>query len=206
MEKKLSTIYFIRGEKGEQMMKAWQSALALVSAALAQADIDWLVVGSVASVLHGCPFEPNDLDLLFPDLVTLQLAERAINQALAIAEESAIQTQTFGEFKWHKRYWQLNGFPIDASYIESGGGIPDSPDGAGVWEGGVHVWKYREEIRTERGYVPVPHLSVQLESQLRRGMLARAAVIKQLLRERDDNDEIAQRCLSRENYQYLRSV
>ncbi len=99
MEKKLSPIYFIRGEKGEQMMKQWQSALALVRAALAQADIDWLVVGSVASVLHGCPFEPNDLDLLFPDLVTLQLAERAINQALAIAEESAIETQTFGDFR-----------------------------------------------------------------------------------------------------------
>ncbi len=100
----------------------------------------------------------------------------------------------------------MNGFPIDASYIESGGGIPDSPDGAGVWEGGVHVWKYQEEVRTERGHVPVPHLSVQLESQLRRGMLARAAVIKQILRQRGYTDAIAKQCLSQENYQYLTGV
>lgn len=180
-------------------MTQWQAALNLVSQALAQTNIEWLLVGSVASALQGCPFEPNDLDLLFPDFASLQLAGEKIDQALAFVGDSAIQTQAFGEFKWHKRYWNLDGFPIDASYIESGGGIPDSTTGEGVWEGGVHVWNYVEKVSG----MPVPHLCIQLESQLRREMLDRAAVIKQLLRQRGYDAEIAQQCLSRQNYQYL---
>jgi len=185
-------------------MSDWTPALRLAAETLASRDLDWLVVGSAASALRGCAFAPNDLDLLFPDLATLSLAARLLDEALDSAERHPIITQTWSSgFRWHKLRLEIGGFPLDASYIESGGGIPDSPDGDGIWEGGFHVWNYIERVPFEGLLVPVPHLCIQLESQLRRALPDRAAEIRRVLELRGYDREIAARCLSQENFRFL---
>jgi hypothetical protein len=85
-------------------MKKWQMALKTVCKALAPQPVPWMVVGSVASAIRGCDFEPRDLDLLVPDYPSLEQLASLITPQLAGAENSTIQTQEFpGGFKWHKR-------------------------------------------------------------------------------------------------------
>jgi hypothetical protein len=185
-------------------MKSWQLALDAVCEALAGQPIHWLVVGSVASAIRGCEFEPNDLDLLVPDYSSLEQWAALLDSHPACTDLTAIQTQEFpGGFRWHKLYWQQNGFPTDASFIESGGGIPDAEDGAGVWEGGKLIWPLVEQADFQGHAVPVPPLSVQLESQLRRREADKAAEVKRIMQAQGYDQALARRCLSTENYRYL---
>jgi hypothetical protein len=185
-------------------MKKWQMTLKTICEALDQQPITWIVVGSVASAIRGCAFEPRDLDLLAPDYASLEQLASLVTAQLGETENEPILTQEFpGGFKWHKRFWHADGFEIDASFIESGGGIPDSEDGSGVWEGGKLIWKYVEGANFEGFRVPVPPLCVQLESQLRRGQAEKAQEVRRVLLAQGYDRDLARRCLSPEGFAYL---
>ena len=185
------------------MADNWRIALEVVAGALADAPFTWIVVGSVASTLRGCDFEPGDLDLLVTSYGSLQLMGERLDP-IAGQRESEILTQEFpGGFKWHKLYWELSGVKIDASFIESGGGIPDGENGEGVWEGGVYVWNYLETVDFKDHAIPVPNLCIQLESQLRMNRMERAAETRRVLRMRGYDVETAGKCLSTQNLAYL---
>jgi hypothetical protein len=185
-------------------MKRWKSALETVAGSILSTKISWMVVGSVASVLRGCRFEPNDLDILLPDLASLRLLGDKMDAFIRKDTGTEIQTEEFPDgFKWHKLLWHKDDFRIDASFIESGGGILDSENGYRAWEGGVFAWKYIEMIEFEAHTIPVPNLCVQLESQLRRGRLDRAEEIKRVLNARGYSRNTAKICLSSQNFNYL---
>lgn len=187
-------------------MKQWQLALTTVLERIATYQLTWMVVGSVASVIRGCQFDPRDLDLLVPDYPSLEQLADLVHHSVAPSEKPSIQTQEFsGGFKWHKLYWDKEGFAIDASFIESGGDIPDSEDGDGVWEGGKLIWQFIEQVNYAGYLVPVPPLSVQLESQLRRERLDRAQEIRHVMQAQGYSQTLARRCLSKEHYLYLTS-
>jgi len=177
-------------------MAPWERALRHVTTTLDGAGAPWLIVGSVASVLQGCEMTPRDLDILFTSRDDLaRYAARAASLALDIREE-----RFPGGFEWHKAHHQVDGFTVDAVYIASGGGIPDAPDGAGVWEGGPHTWDLAGEARFGEFTVLVAPLEVQLESQLRRGCEDRAQAILAVLTRRGVDAAMLRHCLAREHY------
>jgi hypothetical protein len=139
-----------------------------------------------------------------PDYASLEKLAEIISRLPADSEPEAIQTQEFpGWFKWHKLYWHKDGFQTDISFIESGGGIPDAEDGAGVWEGGKLIWNFIEQVDFEGYAIPVPPLCVQLESQLRREQLDRAQDIKRVLYTQGYDKDLARRCMSTQHFAYL---
>ena len=100
----------------------WQIALEIVSESLATSQLTWMVVGSAASAIRGCNFEPRDLDLLVPDYPSLEQLGDLVHPRIDNLEKPSINTQEFpGGFKWHKLIWNIEGYGIDASFIESGG-------------------------------------------------------------------------------------
>jgi hypothetical protein len=162
--------------------------------------IAWLVVGSVASVLQGCDMEPRDLDVLFRSRD--DLARYATRMAQRQCQPvPAILCERFGAgFEWHKVQQTVQGFPVDAVYIASGGGIPDSTKGDGVWEGGPMAWSLARIVSFGELTVAVAPLEIQLESQLRRGRADRAEAIVFALRQRGCDADLLRQCLSREHF------
>jgi hypothetical protein len=140
------------------------------------ASVQWLVVGSVASVLQGCRFEPRDLDILVTSREDLDhcVAHLLTAPGVVSLEDPPIYSEKFGDFEWHKAQFEIDGFLTELVYIASGGGIPDSIEGDGIWEGGKIVWSYAKTVPFHGLSVPITPLEIQLESQLRRGVTEKA--------------------------------
>ena len=145
--------------------------------------IDWLVVGSVASLLQGCDFQPNDLDIIFPDYASLLAGIGRLEQAGLFSKQDEIHTESFGGgFCWHISRSKVKEAKLDLVFIESGGDIADNVSGDGIWEGGKIIWN-RYNIIEMAGYkIPVAPLLIQFESQVRRGQLDRAEAIMRVLK------------------------
>ncbi|MFN3650585.1 MAG: hypothetical protein ACK47B_13495 [Armatimonadota bacterium] len=174
------------------MERPWEPALLRAARALNApgAGVEWVVVGSVASVVQGCEMTPRDLDLIFPSLDALRRAVVLLSQAEEVPSPEIVSQSFPGGFEWHKAQWSRDGFVTEAVFIASGGGIPDSPGGDGIWEGGRHIWSRLRRISFHGERIPVVPLEIQLESQLRRGVVDRAEVIGETLRFRGYDPEL----------------
>jgi hypothetical protein len=122
------------------------------------------------------------------------VAERGYQPAPAILSE-----RFPSGFEWHKVQHDVEGFPVDAVYIASGGDIPDSTEGEGVWEGGPLAWSLSRSVSFHEFTVAVAPLEIQLESQLRRGRAKKAEAIVSVLAQRGYDPALLRQCLSREH-------
>ncbi|WP_175615477.1 hypothetical protein [Piscibacillus halophilus] len=165
-------------------MKKWESALEKVCQLYSQSNenIDWILVGSVGSVLQGCQMVPGDIDLYvkhkegvsqFSDLLNkYSLPDKSIdrnsNEWLSSIEEPIFH-QTFPSgFEWTKARWEIEGFKVEVIHITNSAGIPDNLTGDGIWEGGKYIWDYYKNVTFREYTIPVVPLEIQLESNLRR--------------------------------------
>ncbi|WP_342422077.1 hypothetical protein [Paenibacillus sp. FSL E2-0178] len=175
------------------------------------ADCKWIIVGSVASVLQGAEMTPGDLDLYAQNAgdaaviaSVLEPFSLKVKPPLSWEQpgwlssiEEPLFTQSFASgFTWTKGKWIIEGFDVEAVHISDSAGIPDSEDGAGIWEGGQSIWSYAKQVPFDGYTVPVVPLEIQLESNIRRNRMDRAEAILRVFKDRGYNETLLQKALS----------
>jgi hypothetical protein len=172
---------------------------------------DWILVGSVASVLQGAEMDPNDIDIYVRDRedvtrlsAVLSKYSQSIQSSLPIDDPAWMSslaepcfTQSFPSgFTWTKGKWEIDSFPLEVVQIANSAGIPDSVAGEGIWEGGRYIWEYSRVIDFENYRIPVVPLEIQLESNLRRGREDRTASIIAALKKQGYDKELLDQAIS----------
>ncbi|MBS4220040.1 hypothetical protein KHA96_17140 [Bacillus sp. FJAT-49711] len=203
------------------MENTWKSALSKVCEVYFQSNkkIDWILVGSVGSVLHGCKMEPGDVDIYVKNKESVsQFAEllnefslpsksenRHVNDWLSSKEEP-IFNQTFPSgFTWTKGRWNMNGFNVEVVHISDSAGIPDSLTGDGIWEGGQYIWSHFKNVRFGEYTIPTIPLEIQLESNLRRKRQDRVDSILDTIIKNGYDEGLIEKALSSQNLSYFYS-
>lgn len=197
------------------MDKSWKSALFKLCEIYFQSDIkiEWILVGSVGSVLQGCEMEPGDIDIYVKDKESVsQFAEllsefslpaksekRHVNDWLS-SEEEPIFNQTFPSgFTWTKGRWNVDGFKVEVVHISDSAGIPDSLTGDGIWEGGKYIWSYCKNVKFGEYTIPTIPLEIQLESNIRRKRQERIDSILNTIIKNGCDEELIKKALSSRN-------
>lgn len=203
----------------KQMDNGWKNALSIVCDRYFQSntEIDWIIVGSVGSVLQGCEMEPGDLDIYvknkegvsqFAEILkefslSAKCENRDVNDWLSSKEEP-VYHQTFPSgFSWSKGRWKIDDFEVEVVHISNSAGIPDSLTGDGIWEGGQYIWSHFKNVKMGKYMIPAVPLEIQLESNLRRKREDRAQSILNTLMINGYNDELIRKALSSKNLSYF---
>lgn len=203
------------------MDNSWENALAKVCEIYYKSNktIDWIIVGSVGSVLQGCKMEPGDIDIYVKDNEGVsQFAEILKEFSLPTKCESrdssvwmsSIEEPVFNEtfpfgFSWSKARWKIDGFDVEVVHISNSAGIPDSTTGDGIWEGGQYIWSHSKQVKFGDYSIPVVPLEIQLESNLRRNRQDRVDSIITKLNETGHDKKLIEKALSTKNLSYFYS-
>ncbi|MCS7460327.1 hypothetical protein N0M98_09245 [Paenibacillus doosanensis] len=199
-------------------MASWEKALLKICELLeSNSNLEWILVGSVGSVLQGCDMIPGDVDIyvknqadvaqfahLLKDFSLVSRCELPYGDQWLSSLEEPIFTQTFGSgFTWTKGRWRIEDFKVEVVQISNSAGIPDSLDGDGIWEGGRFIWSHCRNVTFGRHTVPTVPLEIQLESNLRRKRADRVQSILAALKQYGYDEKLIQKALSRENLIYF---
>jgi hypothetical protein len=173
--------------------------------------VDWILVGSVASILQGAEMDPNDIDIYTRDQddvsklsTILAKYSRANPSALPVHDPEWMSslpepyfTQSFPSgFTWTKGKWEIDAFQLEVVQISNSAGIPDSIAGDGIWEGGQYIWEYSREVEFADYRIPVVPLEIQLESNLRRNREDRTRSIIAAMKKHGYDKELLEKALS----------
>lgn len=199
---------------------SWNEALRTFCELYSTADLkcNWIVVGSVGSVLQGAEMTPNDLDIYVKDIDdVIQIA--ALLEPYSMGTKSELSyfdadwlssldepyfTQSFPSgFTWTKGKWKIHDFSIEVVQISNSAGIPDSTTGDGIWEGGRYIWEHAKLIDFEKHTIPVVPLEIQLESNLRRDRQDRVEAILEALRANGYDKELMRQAISNKHRERL---
>lgn len=196
---------------------SWQSVLEQVLGisydSLERDGVQWAIIGSVASVLHGCQIPPNDIDFLAvkPEGV-YRFAELMSAYAPPKCEyppgddnwrSSGELPVTSGPdpygFMWHFARWYVDSFKVEIAHIVAPRGYPTSSDGAGIWEAGPEIWPYLRNVPFADYQVPLVPLEIQLETNLKRGLKDRVEEIIAIFQRNGYDRALIQKSLSSEH-------
>lgn len=202
-------------------MRSWEKALNKICDMSREAgDIgEWMLVGSVGSVLQGCEMEPNDIDVytknkdsvikfasLFKPFALEEKSDQPYHDgAWRSSREEPYFTQTFDwGFTWSKGVWIIEDFKVEVVHIEDSAGIPDSKDGSGIWEGGPYIWELGKTLSVNGFQVKVVPLEIQLESNMRRQRQDRVEAIVAALKRNGYDEKLLKMALSTANLELVR--
>src|SRR6185295_1503511 len=139
---------------------SWQTALEIVLQTvhppLQREQLRWAVIGSAASALQGCRFEPGDIDLLAEEPNTIvRLAEWMSPFAPPASPsppggEDWLSSQAMpvsvgpdpSGSVWHFARWLIYGAKVEAAHIGPPEGFILGKAGAGIWEAGPGLWPH----------------------------------------------------------------
>ncbi|MEH7443474.1 hypothetical protein V7201_14285 [Bacillus sp. JJ1122] len=200
-------------------MSDWQIALTKICEIYSKSDveIEWILVGSIASVLQGCEMTPGDIDLYVKNQegvkqFALLLEQYSLRTKCEEADrsnwfssiEEPAYTETFPSgFTWTKGRWMIEGMEVEVVNISQSAGIPDSLDGDGIWEGGKYIWGHSKNVDFGTFTVPVVPLEIQLESNLRRKRKERIDAIMKKLKVNGYNEELILKALSTDHLSFF---
>ncbi|HWO78211.1 MAG TPA: hypothetical protein VNM69_20280 [Bacillus sp. (in: firmicutes)] len=203
------------------MEKNWRNVLVKICDIYDQSgkNIDWIIVGSVGSVLQGCDMEPGDIDIYVKEqegvtefaelLQSFSLSEISENRAshtwLSSKDEPVFHETFLNGFSWSKARWIIDGVDVEVVHISNPAGIPDSTAGDGIWEGGKYIWDLSKHVKFGNYSIPVVPLEIQLESNFRRNRHDRAEAILATLKDKGYSDELIRKALSAKNLTYFMS-
>lgn len=200
-------------------MSDWQTALYKICEIYSKSDIEieWILVGSAASVLQGCEMNPGDIDIYVKNQEGVKQFARLLepyslrtkseaadrNNYLSSIEEPTY-TETFPSgFTWTKGRWMIQGMEVEVVDISQSAGIPDSLDGDGIWEGGKYIWTYSKNVDFGSHTVPVVPLEIQLESNMRRKREERIDAIMKKLKTNGYNEALILKALSTDHLSFF---
>lgn len=202
-------------------MNNWDSVLSTICEIVSSRDVNiqWIIVGSVGSVLQGCEMTPGDIDIYvkkqedvvqFAELLKpFSLTEKcnpSNEDGWFSSKEEPTYTETFPSgFTWTKGRWRINGFEVEVVNISNSAGISDSMDGEGIWEGGRYIWDLSKNVGFKQYTIPVVPLEIQLESNLRRERMDRVNSIMRALKKEGYDKELLSKALSTSHLDYFMS-
>ena len=195
---------------------SWQTALEIVlqtiHAPLQAERLRWAIIGSAASAVQGCRFEPGDIDLLaFEPKTVLRLAELMGPYAPAHSPsppgaEDWLSSQDLpvsigpdpGGSVWHFTRWLIDGAKVEAAHIRPPDGFSPSQPGAGIWEAGPGLWPHVRLVTFAGRSVPVAPLEIQLQTNRSRGRAERVSEIEHVMREKGYDQALLRQSLASE--------
>lgn len=194
-----------------------EEVLAIVYRPLEVEQVRWALVGSAASALQGCEVIPRDIDFLtvepagvyrFAELMAGYVAPPGASPDpfagadwWSTAEEPVSAGPDDYGFTWHFGRWAVGGVRVEVAHLVAPAGFPTSADGAGIWEAGPEIWPHVYPRRFAGYDVPVVPLEIQLQTNLQRGLEARAEEIVAVLRRNGYDRALLQKSLSRKHLQ-----
>ncbi|WP_413303514.1 hypothetical protein AA0X95_26245 [Bacillus sp. 1P10SD] len=193
-------------------MSNWEKALSTICEIFFQKErsIEWILVGSVGSVLQGCEITPGDIDIYVKDQESVRqfaemlqsyslrskVGDRYDENRLSSVEEPTF-TQTFPSgFTWTKGRWKIEGVDVEVVNISNSAGIPDSQSGDGIWEGGKYIWDLYKNVSFGPYTIRTVPLEIQLESNYRRQRQERIDAINKAMQTYGYNEELLKKALS----------
>lgn len=190
----------------------WENALSKICEIYVKSEsrMDWILVGSVGSVLQGCDMTPGDIDIYVKDKESVgkfaellqslaphkKQGEKHYENWLSSIEEPTY-TQTFPSgFTWSKGRWKIEGVDVEVVNISNSAGIPDSQIGDGIWEGGKYIWDLYKNVSFGPYTIRTVPLEIQLESNYRRQRQERIDAIIKAMQTCGYNEELLNKALS----------
>ncbi|MCR8656632.1 hypothetical protein [Paenibacillus endoradicis] len=182
---------------------------------------DWILVGSVSSVLQTAQMIPNDIDIYVKNkedvsklaslLSTYSITKKSERSYFESEWLSSVEdpyfTQTFPSgFTWTKGKWMINQFNVEVVHIADSAGIPDSDTGEGIWEGGKYIWSLATHVEFRNYNIPIVPLEIQLESNLRRNRQDRVDTIIHTMKNCGYNNELLKKALSHNHYDRFKEL
>lgn len=159
-------------------MTGWLDAVAELGRRARIAHVDWLLVGSAASAMHGVEVEPADVDVLVrrPSDVALiaghlyDVAEQATSERNPKTFVSSIREPLLWfrkrDHSWTLGRWHLDGVLVEVAHIS---GPP--ADLVETW--GDRVWNVRHDVTLDGVTAPCVPLEVQVATALVRNDVGR---------------------------------
>ena len=166
---------------------SWQSALTKTLDTTydrAQSEeLEWVVVGSVATALQRCRVTPHDIDiitrvpehvfrfaeLMRPFAAKECAAESPENGPWWSTEEKPVFVGSYWDLDWHYAAWDIDDSLVSVVHVVAPGGHPGFRDTGGVWECDPSIWPRIKSVTFGGRAVPVVPLEIQLETNMARG-------------------------------------
>ena len=149
----------------------WLEALRIFLPYLSRIDVEWMLVGSAATAIHGVEIIPGDIDFIFrtPEGVA-QLADvaccfaqkRMNTQDASVFLSSEEQPLlVFAEGNWTFGRWLVDGTRVEVACIKEPG-----KENSLAETYGNQVWIRKETIVWQSECIPIVPLEVQLATML----------------------------------------
>jgi hypothetical protein len=200
---------------------SWKKALETVCDIYenGNASFDWIIVGSVGSVLQGCEMEPGDLDIytkqpegvaefarLLADYAMPSTYQKESNPDWWSTKEEPVLHQTFPSgFSWSKARYKIHHFEVEVVHIADSAGIPDTRTGSGIWEGGEYIWNLAKTTSFRGHSIRMVPLEIQLESNLRRKREERVQSILRTMRRKGYDENLLKEALSTNHFSIVKN-
>lgn len=202
----------------EQSKENWQQAfdifLERAHKKISKAEIDWAIIGSVASYLQGCKITPNDLDILVknPENVGIIIDFLKEYYLKENSEKTTIQDES-GEKLWlsseerpvdiSKDEWDftwtfarvlIKGIKVEIAHIEA-------PKDHflltnGIWEAGPKIWSHINQMSYHGYSIPVVPLEIQLGTNISRVFQERIDAIIAVFKKEGYNEKLLNKALT----------
>ncbi|MFI6827145.1 hypothetical protein ACIBG5_08590 [Kribbella sp. NPDC050241] len=150
----------------------WSDALRELAVRLAGTDVDWMLVGSAATALHGAAIEPGDIDVAVSTSAGVRTAATVLPSRtdrsspadplwFSSLDEPTLTFDDPGQARWTFGRWTLAGFTVELAYIDSPAPtdlLVETPAGA--------VWSERSVLDWNGTQIPVVPVEVQLATMI----------------------------------------
>jgi len=154
-------------------MKPWEQALQAAAQLLNQAEINWMLVGSAATAIHGADIEPGDIDILIP-------TPPEVYTAAAVLPSKADQSPTSDPSTWHSSdtqpvltwtddtgtRWTFGRWTINHTTIELANLDPPEPSDTVIETGAVQ--SFAIELNWHGTLLPVVPIELQIATMIAR--------------------------------------
>ncbi len=185
--------------------------------ALKQRNIEWVIMGSVATFLQGIDVNPADIDILmknpkgvyfFADLMSQYAIDKCKSEKNHQEDNwqsskelpVAADEPNSSEAAWYFGRWYINNFKVEVAHI-----VPPSDylknkrPNTGIWEGGPEVWSFVKHINYKSYKLPVIPLEIQLQTNFNRNLESRINKIITLFNLNNYDQKLLEISLSQDN-------
>jgi hypothetical protein len=149
------------------------NVLRQIHARLCNANVNWVVTGSLGFALQGVPVQPNDIDI--------QTDKAGAYQIESLFSDVVIRKVKFSSTERIKSHF--GALQIDGIEIEIMGDI-QKKGADGVWEEIVNLVYYKRMVEIAGLIMPVLSLEYEYQAYLKFGRIERAKMLRKWLDDR----------------------